>query len=182
MTWKYIYIIVIALYGALDVIIQKNKKSIVSLKSKDRTYLPVLITFIITLTSVPFEFIYLHKQNSWPAMISGIIICMIATFVRTKGHFDLGRGFSTRVEKQENHKLVTSGIYRLIRHPMYLAIILLLTGACIMLKAIFSWIFVLINFYTLLRRIKKEEEFLLANFPEYSEYMKKTYKLFPFIY
>jgi protein-S-isoprenylcysteine O-methyltransferase Ste14 len=182
MTWKHIYILVIALYGILDVLIQKNKKSILTLKTKDRTYLPVLLTFIITLVSVPFEFDLLHKQFSWPFMISGIIICILATIIRLKGHFDLGRGFSTRVEKQGNHKLVTTGIYRFIRHPMYLAIILLLTGSCIMLKAVFSWVFVIINFYTLHVRIKKEESFMMENFPEYSAYMKKTYKLFPYLY
>jgi protein-S-isoprenylcysteine O-methyltransferase Ste14 len=182
MSQVHIYALVIALYGIMDIVIQKNKKSIVSLKSKDRTYLPVLISFIITLAAVPFEYNILHKQVSWPVMISGIIICIIAASIRIKGHLDLGHGFSTRVEKQENHKLVTSGIYSLIRHPMYLAIILLLTGACLMLKAAFSWIFVILNFYTLHIRIKKEEKFMSENFPEYVSYINKTYKLFPFLY
>ncbi len=182
MTRLHIYAVVIALYGALDIIIQKNKKSIISLKSKDKTYLPVLLTFIITLVAVPVEYIYLQKQVSWPVMITGILICLTAAFVRLKGHLDLGYGFSTRVEKQKSHKLITSGIYSLIRHPMYLAIILLLTGACIMLKSAFSWIFLILNFYTLYIRIKKEETFMMENFPEYESYMKKTYKLFPFLY
>lgn len=68
------------------------------------------------------------------------------------------------------------------RHPMYLAIILLLAGACIILKSAFSWLFVIMNFYALHIRIKKEEVFMKENFPEYSFYMKKTYKLFPFLY
>ena len=166
----------------MDIIFQKNKKSILTLKSKDRTYLPVLLTFVLTLIFIPFEFDFLHKHISWPLLISGIIICIIATIVRLKGHFDLGYGFSTRVEKQVNHKLVTSGIYRLIRHPMYLAIILLLTGACIMLKTIFAWIFVIMNIYALTIRIKKEETFMIKNFPEYENYMNKTYKLIPYLY
>jgi protein-S-isoprenylcysteine O-methyltransferase Ste14 len=179
---EHIYVLVIAFYGFLDIIIQKNKKSIISLKSKDRTYLPVLVTFIITLVAVPVEYLNLQKQVSWPIMITGILVCLLATFVRIKGHLDLGYGFSTRVEKQRNHKLVTSGIYHLIRHPMYLAIFLLLAGTCIMLKALFSWIFVILNFYTLYIRIKKEEIFMKENFPEYTSYMKKTYKLFPYFY
>jgi protein-S-isoprenylcysteine O-methyltransferase Ste14 len=178
----HIYALTIAVYGILDILIQKNKKSIISLKSKDRTYLPILLTFILTLVAVPVEYINLHKNASWPLMISGIVICLLATFIRVKGHFDLKHGFSTRVEKHEKQKLVTTGIYTMIRHPMYLAIILVLTGACIMLKALYSWIFVVINFYTLQIRIKKEEEFMLANFPEYPAYIKKTYKLFPFLY
>jgi protein-S-isoprenylcysteine O-methyltransferase Ste14 len=178
----HIYALTIAVYGILDILIQKNKKSIISLKSKDRTYLPILLTFILTLAAVPVEYINLHKSASWPLMITGISICALATFVRVKGHLDLKHGFSTRIEMHEKQKLVTTGIYTMIRHPMYLAIILLLAGACIMLKALYSWIFVVINFYTLQIRIKKEEEFLMANFPEYPEYMKKTYKLFPFLY
>ncbi len=178
----HIYALIIAVYGILDILIQKNKKSIVSLKSKDRTYLPILLTFILTLVAVPVEYINLHKNASWPLMFTGISICLMATFIRVKGHLDLKHGFSTRIEMHEKQKLVTTGIYTIIRHPMYLAIIVLLAGACIMLKAVFSWLFFLINFYALQARIKKEEEFLLASFPEYTEYMKKTYKLFPYIY
>jgi protein-S-isoprenylcysteine O-methyltransferase Ste14 len=178
----HIYALVIGFYGVLDIIIQKNKKSIISFKSKDRTYLPVFLTFIITLIAVAIEYSYLDKKVTWPFMITGIVICIIATLVRVKGHLDLKHGFSTRVEKQKNHELVTTGIYGIIRHPMYLALILLQTGACIMLKSTFSWIFVIINFYTLHIRIKKEEAFLKENFPEYISYMKKTYRLFPFIY
>jgi protein-S-isoprenylcysteine O-methyltransferase Ste14 len=182
MTWKHIYILVIALYGAMDIIIQKNKKSILTLKSKDRTYLPILLTFIITLVAVPIEYIYLQKQASWPMMITGIVICLLATLIRVKGHLDLKYSFSTRVEKQNMHDLVTNGIYRVIRHPMYLAIILLLIGACIMLKSLFSWIFVILNYCMLHIRIKKEEAFMKENFPEYGSYIKKTYKLFPYLY
>jgi protein-S-isoprenylcysteine O-methyltransferase Ste14 len=182
MTRIHIYALVIAIYGVLDILIQKNRKSIISLKTKDRTYLPVLMTFILTLVAVPAEYTYLHKYASWLLMISGIVICALATFIRLKGHFDLKHSFSTRIEKQEKQKLVTSGIYSVIRHPMYLAIILLLAGSCIMLKALYSWIFVILNFYALYIRIKKEEAFLEENFPEYSSYMKKTYKLFPFLY
>jgi protein-S-isoprenylcysteine O-methyltransferase Ste14 len=178
----HIYLLTIAVYGMLDILIQKNKKSIVSLKSKDRTYLPILLTFILTLVAVPVEYINLHKSSSWALMIIGISICALATFIRTKAHLDLRHGFSTRIEMHEKQKLITTGIYSRIRHPMYLAIILLLIGACVMLKALYSWIFVIINFYTLQTRIKKEEEFLMTNFPEYPEYMKKTYKLFPYLY
>jgi len=182
MTQPHIYVLIIGVYGILDILVQKNKKSIVSLKSKDRTYLPIVLTFILTLIAVPVEYINLHKYSSWALMITGIGICAVATFIRTKSHFDLRHGFSTRIEIHEKQKLVTTGLYTMIRHPMYLAIILLLIGACIMLKALYSWIFVIINFITLQIRIKKEEEFLMANFPEYPNYMKKTYKLFPFLY
>lgn len=182
MTQPHIYALIIGVYAILDILIQKNKKSIVSLKSKDRTYLPILLTFILTLVAIPVEYIYLHKHASWPFMITGISICALAALIRTKGHFDLNYGFSTRIEMHEKQKLVTTGLYSMIRHPMYLAIILLLIGACIMLKALYSWIFVVINFITLQIRIKKEEEFLIANFPEYPDYMKKTYRLFPFLY
>ena len=178
----HIYALVILIYGVIDVAIQKNKKSIVTIGTKDRTYLPVFITFIITFVAVYLEFRLLEKQVSWPMMVAGSMVCLLATCLRVKAHLDLKSGFSTRVEKQKDHVLVTTGIYSMIRHPMYLALLAMQGGACIMMKSVFSWIFIILNYFPLYIRIRKEEAFLKENFHEYAEYMQKTYRLIPFIY
>jgi len=109
-------------------------------------------------------------------MLAGSMVCFMAIFLRVKGHLDLKSGFSTRIEKQKEHKLVTTGIYRTIRHPMYLALLVMQAGACIILKSVFSWIFIILNYLTIYIRIRKEEAFLKDIFPEYAGYMKKTYR------
>ncbi len=178
----HIYAFIVGIYGFLDIFFQKNSRTIILSKSKDNTYLPILITFILTLTIIPFEFLYFHKHISYFFFWIGISICLIAIFIRVKGQLDLRHGFSTRIEKQENHILVTKGLYSIVRHPLYLAMILLLIGASTMLSSHYSWIILIINVYTVKIRIDKEENFLIKNFKEYTDYKNKTKKIIPFIW
>ena len=177
-----IYILTILVYGVLDIILQKNSKSIVVSKSRDRTYLPVILTFILNLTVLPFEAKMFHKSISPLMIFTGVVLCVAATIIRTKGQLDLKKGFSTRIEVQNDHKLINTGLYSMIRHPLYLAILVLLLGANIMLKAWFSWIFMLLNSLALYVRIDKEEQYLRENLPGYREYMKNTWRLIPGVY
>ncbi len=83
---------------------------------------------------------------------------------------------------KQNAKLITSGPYRIIRHPMYIAQIIAILPLVI---DYFSWyrlaaLFILL--IDLLVKIEYEEKQLVAHFPEYTEYQKKTKKIIPAIY
>lgn len=83
---------------------------------------------------------------------------------------------------KKNSELVTSGPYRIIRHPMYIAQLIAILPLMI---DYFSWyrlIALLVLLIIILVKIKYEEKQLIAHFPEYLEYRKKTYKLIPFVY
>jgi len=131
---------------------------------------------------VPFEYILFGRTLNPVLFGIGITICLLATFIRVKGQLDLKNGFSTRIEKQEGHELVTTGLYGLIRHPLYLAIILFMVGSCLMLSAQFSWIVALVCIFTLKVRIDREEEFLSQNFEGYKAYQQRTKKIIPFVW
>ena len=177
-----IYYLIIGIYGFLDLLVQKNSKSVFSSKSNDKTYWPIFISFILTLAALPAEWEFFNKNENIYLAVTGIIICMTATIVRVKGQLDLKNCFSTRIEKQENHVLIKTGSYKIIRHPLYLSILLLMVGANVMLLSYFSWIITGIAFYFIFRRISKEEKFLMDLFTDYSEYMKSTKKVIPYIY
>ena len=83
---------------------------------------------------------------------------------------------------KENAKLVVSGPYKVIRHPMYFAIILTITPLII---NYYDWIRSLVGLIILIDLIFKlnyEEKLLLNNFSEYKNYTKNTFRLIPFIY
>ena len=98
-----------------------------------------------------------------------------------RSHKDLDRQFSPILEIQESHKLITHGVYKNIRHPMYAALLL---NSCCQLLLIGNWVVAPAYLIALsglyLSRVEKEEMLMLKQFGgEYSSYMNKSYRLFP---
>jgi protein-S-isoprenylcysteine O-methyltransferase Ste14 len=92
--------------------------------------------------------------------------------------------FFDRLTIKPEHQLVTSGIYSLVRHPIYLSYILLFSGFCLLLQSIIALgILVLICLVWFGNRIAIEEEMLLQEFQDdYKIYQQNTKKLIPFVY
>jgi protein-S-isoprenylcysteine O-methyltransferase Ste14 len=87
------------------------------------------------------------------------------------------------VEIQEGQKLIDKGLYSVVRHPMYLAMIVLYLSASLVLGSYYSLIPMAIFLSTLVIRITNEEKVLLAGLPGYVEYSKKVrYRLVPFLW
>lgn len=87
------------------------------------------------------------------------------------------------VSVEENQRLIDTGPYRYVRHPMYTASIILFIALPLVLASLVSLVIFL--FYPLLmaNRISGEEKFLADQLPGYEEYCKKvTYRLIPFIW
>ena len=109
-------------------------------------------------------------------IISSIVINQIAVIT-------LGKFFDRLIIKPEQ-KLVTTGIYSQVRHPIYLSYILLFTSFCTLLHSIISLaLLAVVCTIWFGNRIAIEEEMLVKEFDEeYKAYQQKTKKLFPLIY
>jgi len=90
---------------------------------------------------------------------------------------------SATIELTPDHKVISTGVYTLVRHPMYLGAIVLLLGTPL---ALGSWWGLLIFFlitYAIMVRLLDEEKFLSQDLSGYNEYCQKTrYRLIPFIW
>ncbi len=60
--------------------------------------------------------------------VAGILTFAAGLWIFYRSHADLGTNWSVTLELRERHRLVTHGIYRWVRHPMYLALLLIATG------------------------------------------------------
>lgn len=90
---------------------------------------------------------------------------------------------SRTVEVQQGQKVVDTGLYGLIRHPMYTATILMFTSIPLILGSLVSLVFFLIYPAVIIMRIGNEEKLLEKELDGYSEYEKKVrYRLLPFIW
>ena len=90
---------------------------------------------------------------------------------------------SRTIEVQENQKVIDSGLYGIVRHPMYMATIFLFLSMPLILGAIYSFFIFLIYPIIIAKRIKNEEEVLEKELPGYKEYKEKVkYKMIPFIW
>jgi protein-S-isoprenylcysteine O-methyltransferase Ste14 len=90
---------------------------------------------------------------------------------------------SRTVEVSENQKVIDTGLYGIVRHPMYTSTIFLFLSMPLLLDSIFSFIIMLIYPIIIAFRIKNEEKFLKRDLEGYEEYQKKVrYKIIPFIW
>jgi protein-S-isoprenylcysteine O-methyltransferase Ste14 len=111
----------------------------------------------------------------------GVLLITVAVFIFWRAHADLGLNWSPTLEIREKHELITRGIYRVIRHPMYASQWLLAIAQPLLLQnwiAGFLNLLVFIPFYLL--RVQAEEQMMLDSFgTQYQEYMKMTGRVLP---
>lgn len=87
------------------------------------------------------------------------------------------------IEVQENQKVIDTGLYGVVRHPMYSATLVLFLSMPLVLGSIYSFIIFLAYPFIIAKRIKHEEEFLEKELIGYREYKQKVkYRLIPLIW
>ncbi len=115
--------------------------------------------------------------------IAGMLLFVIGVTLRIIGRLTLGRYYSYGLIIKPDHKLVTHGIYRYVRHPITLAGIIYSIAIPLTFSSLYGFLCMLLLVPLFLYRIRIEEKMLLDYFgEEYREYMKRTKKMIPYIY
>ena len=147
-------------------------------------FLPLLVIGLLS----AFLPAYAERQGWW--VLDGETVRWLGVFFYLAGGalriwpiFVLGRRFSGLVAIQPGHELVTDGIYRVIRHPSYLGMIILMLGWALAFRSGLGVILAALIVPPLLARIRSEETLLHSQFgDEYDAYRRRTSRLIPGIY
>ena len=90
---------------------------------------------------------------------------------------------SRTIEVHENQKVIDTGVYGIVRHPMYSTTLLLFLSMPIVLGSVYSFLIFLTYPFIIAKRIKHEEKFLEEKLDGYREYKQKVkYRLIPFFW
>lgn len=124
-----------------------------------------------------------YTPNIFLILIGGVILLLALRMFRLT-HKALGKMWSHSLDLREDHKLVTSGVYEKVRHPMYTAFWAWAIGAAFLLPNFVAGFAGIVGFGTLFfLRVGQEEEMMRNEFgEEYDEYMKRTKRILPGIY
>ncbi len=121
-----------------------------------------------------------YSLPAWTGWL-GAVLFAAAGLLLWKTHRDLGRNWIPGLAFRQNHRLVTSGIFQYIRHPIYAAHLLWAVAQALLLHnwiAGFSYLIIALPHYLL--RVNAEEKMMLDRFgDEYRQYQEKTGRLFP---
>lgn len=163
---------------------RNNKKAVSRLDARDRTLmflvgagsllLPVLYLFTPWLSFADYR---LPAFAPWCG--AGVIVAALWLFWRS--HVDLGQNWSMTLELRKGHQLVTHGVYRSIRHPMYASIWLWDVAQGLLLQNWFAGWSAFVTFALMyFIRTPREEQMMCEFFgQEYRDYTQRTGRLFP---
>ena len=134
--------------------------------------------FVLAGFNYRFEWIILPNAVVIVASIVFLISYILYAEVLRENEF-----LSRIIEVQENQTVVDTGLYGIVRHPMYAITILLFLSMPLVLGSIISFLIFLIYPVVIIKRIKNEEKFLEKNLQGYTEYKQKVkYRLIPFVW
>jgi len=107
--------------------------------------------------------------------ILGAIIALIAAV-------NLGKNLTPLPRPKENAELVQSGLYRLVRHPIYFGVIVLSIGWGVIQQSALVWLYVAVIAIFFDIKSRKEERWLVEQFFAYAAYQGRVRKLIPWVY
>jgi protein-S-isoprenylcysteine O-methyltransferase Ste14 len=139
---------------------------------------------------LPFIYVVAHfpRFADYPLIPAlsylGIAVEMGCLWLFYRSHSDLGHNWSVSLDLRERHTLVTTGVYALVRHPMYAGFWLMALGQALLLPNWIAGPAGLVGFGVLFfGRVAREEAMMISAFgDEYRTYMRRTARVVPWVY
>ena len=187
--WLFMGILFVPMLIAGFVMMVKNPKLLESrLNAKEKqadqslvvklSGLMFLAGFIVAGLDFRFGWFPLSKGVSIGAAVVFLVAYVLYAEVLRENTY-----LSRTIEVRENQKVIDTGLYGIVRHPMYFATVLLFFAMPLVLGSLISFVIFLVYPFIIAKRIKGEEAFLEQELAGYKEYKEKVrYRLIPFLW
>ena len=137
-----------------------------------------LTAFVLAGLNFRFKWIIMPDMLVWLAAALFLLAYLLYAEVLRENVW-----LSRTVEVQEDQKVVDTGLYGVVRHPMYMVTLLLFLSMPLVLGSPLSFLVMLAYIPLIIRRIRNEEDVLAGGLPGYEDYRKRIkYRLIPFIW
>ena len=158
--------------------LQSKEKRSVQSKVVAFSGIAFLLSFIMAGIDFRFGFTSVPKAVVFAASVMLLVSYGLYAEVMRENIY-----LSRTIEVQENQKVIDTGLYAVVRHPMYMATILLFLSIPVVLGSWISFVIMLVYPSFIITRIKDEEQLLEKELEGYAEYKKKVkYRLIPFVW
>ncbi len=152
---------------------QAEQKAVIALSG-----LMFLASFIVAGLNFRFGWIRLPLWVSYAAAL-----LFLAGYVLYAEVLRENVWLSRTVEVQENQKVIDTGLYGIVRHPMYMSTLILFLAMPLVLGSVISFVIMLLYIPIIAKRIRNEEQVLENGLEGYAEYRKRVrYKVIPFVW
>lgn len=187
--WLFMGVLFIPMFFAGVIMMAKNPELLKKrLKAKEKqkeqslviklSGLMFLVGFIVAGLGFRFNWYVLPKGVAITAAVAFLAAYVLYAEVLRENTY-----LSRTIEVQENQKVIDTGLYGIVRHPMYSVTLLLFLSMPLILGSVYSFLIFLVYPFIIAKRIKSEEELLTKELNGYSEYKQKVrYRLIPFVW
>ncbi len=152
---------------------QKDQQTVVKLSG-----LMFLVGFVVAGLGVRFNWYTLPM----PGVVAAAAV-FLAAYILYAEVLRENTYLSRTIEVQEGQKVIDTGLYGIVRHPMYSATLLLFLSMPLVLGSVYAFLIFLAYPFIIAKRIKHEEDFLSKELAGYNAYKQKVkYRLIPFVW
>lgn len=152
---------------------QSEQKTVIALSG-----IMFLAAFIVAGLNFRYRWIVMPSWLVWLGVAVFLLSYLMYAEVLRENTY-----LSRTIEVQENQKVIDTGLYGLVRHPMYCATLFLFLSMGLVLGSPISFAILLLYIPIIAKRIRNEEEVLAKGLDGYAEYKKKVrYKVIPFVW
>lgn len=151
-------------------------------QSRGELYVVVQAILLIAMFFGPRDLFGSPVEINQPLWFLGQLLFYLGVAIAIWAAILLGPNLTPLPKPKANGELIQTGLYRLVRHPIYFGVILVCFGWAAIEQTPYSLVlaFILLIFFDL--KSRREESWLIEKFPEYRAYQQKTKKLIPYLY